>query len=245
MKYHLITLAVAIASSAMLPHYASAQETTKPSTYQVELWKKFTNLPEKERIEFTTGLTKAQNLFTQKRIFDTLEKTHQLNKIFPDHPAVTQITGACYVETRDFPKAKEIFSKLLALEPKSPSILFNLAEIEFVSKNWANSDKQFSSILQLLDDSNKELTRLCEFKILLSKIQLGQIKEATAIKDKYDRWDDSPFYYYSRAALLHHEGKSKEASKLIRECAAIWNDPAALASWADTVKEYSLVPSIY
>ncbi|MDC0088248.1 hypothetical protein OAI07_01760 [Akkermansiaceae bacterium] len=243
MKHHLITLFLALASSSIFPAHVSAQVKTGLSEQSLNTLQRFSNLPKEDRVTFDQGLTKAQNLFTQKRIIDTLEKTYALDKIFPDHPTTLGLRAACYVELRNFEKAKAIYKDLLKFNPDSLSTAFNLAELEFVSSNWENADKQFSYLITKLDNKSSNIYRLSEFKILLSKIKLGQIAEAKAIRDKYDKWDTSPFYYYSHAALLSHEGKEKESVEMLKNCRLIWQDDAALASWQDTVKEFGSAPS--
>lgn len=237
MKYHLTALAIAIATCTFSPEFVSAQANDTQTKHE----QAFTNLPLETRQEFATNLQKTQKLFGQKRIFDCLDKIHHLEKIYPNHLTALNIKGACYIEIRDFDKAREAYKKGLEVSGGSNiNIMFNLAEVDFVSKNWAASEKQFENIIQAEKQNNKNFTRLCELKALLSKIKLGKITEAKALRDKYDQWDDSPFYYYSRAAILSEEGKRKEAAKMIKQCLSIWNDQKALHPWQDTIQEYGM-----
>ena len=205
---------------------------------------KFSNLPEKTRTEYSTKLIKAQNLFNQKRIFDTLQKIDELDKIFPDHPNALNLKGACYVELRNFEKASAIFKKVIRIAPDNVNVQFNLAEVDFVTKNWQSARDRFQKIIPLLK-RNKPMLRLCEFKLLLCNLKLGKVKEAIAIKDSHDAWDDSPFHYYATAAILYHSGKKKEAEKSLRDARYIWKNDKALSAWQDTMIEYGYVRSFY
>lgn len=206
---------------------------------------KFANLPEEKRQEFSQRLTKAQQLFNQKRVFDALQEVDELEKIFADHPAVMNIRGAAYVEIRAFDKAYPIFEKILKFTPESINVRFNLAEIDFVTKKWASAEKRLIEVISLLPASNKAMIRLCEFKILLCQLKTDRLDEAIALRDKYDSWDDSPLYYYSRAAILFHNGDKPAAEKLLRDARFVWGNDASLSSWQDTMIEFGYVRSFY
>lgn len=211
----------------------------------VKQWREFTNLPKEKRREFSTKLLKAQNLFNQKRVFDALEKIDELDKIFPDHPATLNLRGACYVEIRAFEKANKVFEKVIKLSPDNDRVAFNLAEVDFVTKKWSSAHDRFTKLIPRLPESQKPMIRLCEFKLLLCKLKLGKEDEAVALMNKYDMWDDSPFYYYSRAAIDYHDGRKLEAEKQLRAARFVWQNNAVLAPWQDTLIEFGYIRSFY
>ena len=223
---------------------AAATPKGKPTTI-TEINEQFSNLPKETRAEFGKKLIKLQNLFNQKRIFDAFEKIDELDKIFPNHPASLNIKGACYVEIRAFDKANVIFTELIRISPNNTSVLFNLAEVDFVTKNWASAEKLFTEILTLLPAEQKAMIRLCEFKLLLCQLKLGKKEEAIVLKDKYDVWDDSPFYYFSRAAIAYEADDKIGAEKHLRNVRFIWRNDAALAAWQDTLIEFGYIRSFY
>jgi len=220
-------------------------KTEKPVETIAEINQKFTNLPKKTREEFSRKLLKTQNLFNQKRIFDALEQIDELDKIFPNHPAALNIKGACYVEIRAFKKANAIFSEILRMSPDNTNVLFNLAEVDFVTKKWASAEERFSKLIPLLPKQNKPMIRLCEFKLLLCKLKLDKKDEAKALMEKYDAWDDSPFYYFSRAAIDYNQGNKAEAEKQLRNARFVWRNNAALSAWQDTLIEFGYIRSFY
>lgn len=219
---------------------------TKPINPMEKVWKDFMNLPEEKRVEFGEKLVKVQNLFNQKRVFDTLEGIDELDAIFPNHPAALNIKGACYVEMRAFDKARNIFNEILKLAPENANVHFNMAEIDFVTKQWQSAHERFEKLVGILEGEHKKaMKRLCEFKLLLCKLKLNKVKEAKELSQKYDDWDDSPFYYYSRAAISYHEDDKLEAAKMLRSVRYIWRNDAALSAWQDTLIEYGYIQSFY
>ena len=65
------------------------------------------------------------------------------------------------------------------------------------------------------------------------------------LRDKYDAWDDSPFFYYARAAVLYHEDDKLGAEKMLRNVRYVWRNDGALAAWQDTLIEFGYIRSFY
>ena len=227
------------------PLLVHAQDAEKQPDPIVKINQDFSNLSKETREAYAQKIVKVQNLFNQKRIFDALEKIDELDKIFPNHPAALNIKGACYVEIRAFDKANAIFSEVLRISPNNTNVLFNLAEVDFVTKNWQSAEARFSKIIPLLPAQNKAMIRLCEFKLLLCKLKLNKKDEAEALKNKHDEWDDSPFFYFSRAAIAYDADNKIEAEKLLRNARYVWRNNAALAAWQDTLIEFGYIRSFY
>ena len=254
MKHQLSAFIIALSLiSSLYAQDGAADSTTEKKTSNTEvanpealkLWQEFTNLPKEEREKFVIGINKVQNLFNQKRIFDALQKLDEVEKIFPNYPAALNIRGACYVEIRAFKKANKVFQDILKTSPNNPNVLFNLAEIDFVTKKWDSAHKRFKELIPILKPEQKAMIRLCEFKLFLCKLKLDRMDEAKALMDKYDLWDDSPFYYYSRAAMAYHKDEKLEAEKLLRGARYVWRNNAALSTWQDTLIEFGYIRSFY
>jgi len=237
----LLTLSLA---SPFVVHAQDTQGGENPAPI-VAINQKFSNLPKEVRQDYAQKIVKVQNLFNQKRIFDALEKIDELDKIFPKHPAALNIKGACYVEIRAFDKANAIFTEILRISPNNTNVLFNLAEVDFVTKNWISAETRFEKIIPLLPPANKAMIRLCEFKLLLCKLKLDKKDEAEALKNKHDEWDDSPFFYFSRAAIAYDTDDKIQAEKLLRNARYVWRNDAALAAWQDTLIEFGYIRSFY
>ncbi|MBK1791316.1 tetratricopeptide repeat protein [Persicirhabdus sediminis] len=206
----------------------------------------FSNLPLEVREDYGQRLIEIQNLFNDKRIFDAIEKIGEAEKIFDRHPLLLNIKGACYVEIRNFDKAEEIFSDVLAIDPNNANVKFNLAEVSFVKKDWDNAEKRFTDLLQFVsEENNLQMYRLIQFKIMLSQLKNGNEDKARAVADKYDFMDDSPFIYYAKAAISYHDDEKLEAEKLLRNARFVWTNPSQLAAWQDTLIEFGYVKSFY
>lgn len=207
--------------------------------------KEFLNLPADDRKKFVEHFGEASRYFQQKRVFECLEALHEAEKIFSDSAELLNLRGSCYVEMRAFDKALAAFEKALEYNPKNTSVKFNIAEVLFVTKKWQKSHDLFESILTEVPENNISLTRLVEFKILLCKKKLGKNEEALILAEKYDYLDDSPFYYYAKAAISYDEGELLQAEQWLARANRIFRDAAIIAPWQDTLVEFGYIKSFY
>ncbi len=255
---------------ASLPLWAfslRAQEKapTADEVHIVPQWKKdFEAIGPAKQKSYHKHMLEAGRLFGQKRIIETLNEIAEGQRVFPDDPNALNLIGACYVEFRAFDKARSAFESALekqgayldnlegvrgdALKRRMKpvlNILFNLAEIDFVTKEWKSCQKRIEALLPLMDSKNPTLLRLIEFKYLLCKVKLGQIDEARGLASKYDYLDDYPYYYYANAALAYHDEKLEEAERWRGSARRVFRSTATLAPWEDTMIESGFVKSFY
>lgn len=207
--------------------------------------KAFLNLAEERRKDFSKHLMEANRLFQQKRIFETIDQLQKAESIFKDSPEIYNLRGSCYVEMRSFDKALADFNSALELSKNNPSVRFNLGEVYFVMRDWQKSLDVFEKVLAELPVQSVALSRLIEFKILLCKNKLGKKDEVKVLAEKYDFLDDSPYYYYAKAALEYDANNSLKAEELLGTAARIFQDPGVLAPWQDTMVEYGYISSFY
>jgi len=248
MKHFLLIPLLALAS-APLPLFAqkTAPKDLKDIVPAIELpgMKEFTNLPEESRKQFTKNLEEAAKYFQQKRVFESLDEVAKATAIFANSPALLNIKGACYVEFRDFEKARVCFTKALELQPGVPTVIFNLAEVEFCSQQWKAALDRFTSLLPKIPEKDLAMRRLIEFKILLCKIKVGKLDEAREMAVKYDFLDDSPYHYYANAVLEFQKKNTVKAEEWLAIASRIFRDPATLSPWQDTMIEYGYIKSFY
>ncbi len=231
------------------PTVLSAQGAVAPAAEETQELlpnqKAFLNLPEEQRKEFIKHLGEANRVFQQKRIFEALAELEKAEKIFKDSPEIYNLRGSCYVEMRAFDKAMDCFKEALALTSDNPSVKFNIGEVYFVTKKWAEALGIFEQVIKELPEENKALGRLVEFKILLCKNQLGEKEEVLKLAAKYDDMDDSPYYYYAQAAIAYDEDKLVEAEQWLGRARRVFRNPATIAPWQDTMVEYGYIKSFY
>lgn len=241
----LFTIFVGLISATAQENPVSAKTPNAPAQELMQNQKDFLNLSEETRREFLKHLAEANRLFQQKRIFETLERLEKAQGLFKDSPEVYNLRGSCFVEMRSFDRAIEDFNKALELSKNNPSIMFNVAEVYFVTKEWQKAVDIFQVLLKDIPAQNVALSRLIEFKILLCKNKLGKKDEVLILSEKYDFLDDSPYYYYSKAALEYEANNLVKAEEWLAMASRIFRDPNLLAPWQDTLIEYGYIKSFY
>jgi tetratricopeptide (TPR) repeat protein len=205
----------------------------------------FLNLPEEKRKEFIDHLANSSRLFQQKRIFESMDELGKASLIFPDSPELFNLRGSCFVEMRSFDKALAEFQKAAQLSKNNASVEFNIAEVYFVMKEWQKALDHFESVLKKIPESNLSLSRLIEFKMLLCMKNVGRHDDALILSEKYDYLDDSPFYYYAKAALAYDQKKLQEAEEWLARASRIFRNMEIIAPWHDTLVEYGYIKSFY
>ena len=246
MKTTLILLPFVLISLAVAQNENAAAGDSAPEKAELSANQQaFLNLPEERRKDFVKALGEATRLFQQKRIFETMEKLDEATKIFEESPEIMNLRGSCFVEIRAFDKALAEFKRASELAKDNASILFNIAEVYFVTKEWQKSLDLFEKVLALVPEENTALGRLVEFKIMLCKNKLGMKNDAEILAGKYDFLDDSPYYYYAQAALAYEAEDLVKAEEWLAMARRIFQDPAILAPWQDTLVEYGYIKSFY
>ncbi len=198
--------------------------------------------------EFKAAKVDAVGMPCDVSQLDQVEALAELDKasaIFADSPEVHNLRGSCFVEMRAFPKAIAEFTEAVSLSKDNPSIIFNIGEVNFVTKQWKEALEVFEKVMKILPPENISLGRLVEFKILLCKKKLGLHDDVLILADKYDYLDDSPYYYYCKAALAYEEENLIEAEQWLARAKRIFRDPNVLAPWQDTLVEYGYIKSFY
>ena len=234
-----------------------ADTSNVPESYKKAI-NDFSNLPEAKRIAFLKKRQEAGILFQNKRIIETLEATNDLKLIFEGDPQIMNLRGACYVELRDFDKATAEFEASMAITGPSLNVMFNIGEVAFVAENWKEALDTFTKARELAPDEADDMVNIIDLKLMLTHIALAkdsslseEDKKAHSAKvAEYSKLhsflDDTPYFYYATAALHFSKGdKNKGKSFLDKGRRVYASNPAALASWEDTMTEYGYIQSYY
>jgi tetratricopeptide (TPR) repeat protein len=224
----------------------------------------FKNLDEDRQNQYGKHIIEATRLFNQKRIIEALNEVAAAEKIFDQGPSALNLRGACYVEFRDFARARAIFEQAFELQKAHMedlegvigesrkirmrpvvNILFNIAEMDFVMGNWQECHDRILQILPVMDTQAVAMSRLIEFKLLLCKLKIDQVEEARKLAEKYDYLDDNPFYYYANAAIAYYDKDTEAAEGWRNSARRVFQRADILAPWEDTMIEFGYVKSFY
>lgn len=241
-----LLLLICMAASSPAQVVVPIDEKPEKAPELTENQKEFTNLPEQQRKNFFKHLKEAERLFNQKRIFECITEVRESSKIFNKSSEIFNLLGSCYVEFRDFDKAREFFTKADQISPNQPAIVFNIAEMEFVTHNWKACLEKMNKTLNLLPKQDVITRRLVEFKIMLCHIALGKQEEANKMAERYDPLeDDSPYYYYAQASLCYRDKDVVKAEEWYQIANRVFQNSGMLSAWQDTLIEFGYIASFY
>jgi len=224
-------------------------EADTPAAKKPQFLVELEALTKEQRTKYLTHYQKADQLFKQKRVFECLDEIHQLHQIYDGNPASLNLQGACYVEFRNFSKARKAFNKALKSSPESFNISFNLAEIDFVTKDYKKALSQLEELQKRLGEANNKgassMSPLIDFKVLLCKLKTDDKEGARKMLEGTDFLDDSPFFYYGHAAFEYDSDNSNEAEIWLARAGRIFRNETLIAPWQDTLIEFGYIKSFY
>lgn len=152
------------------------------------------------------------------------------------------LRGSCFVELRDFGKAREAFQMADQMSPGNPSIAFNLAEMDFLTGEWQDAISRFQVVAEKFAGKENGIGELAEFKIMLCHSKLGQIVQMESVLEKLRKTPQSPASYYSEAAATLLKGDIPGFENWCAKAMEAFPDRKVLAPWQDTLDEFLLAP---
>lgn len=207
------------------------------------------NLTPEQRQTVGKGLAEVAAYMRGVRLQESLEKLNEVEAITGEFHIVTNMRGAIYTKMRDFKSARVEFRRAIELTADKPREnfhpRFNLAEINFVEKNWEEARKAFTKLLEEGSIPDPGTRRLMEYKVMICLLQEKKTDEAMAILEKFDQYDhDSPAYYFGMAAVSFANDKKEEAEEWLgssakiypKELNDVYQDSLVEAGWLQTLQ---------
>src|SRR5258708_38892977 len=100
----------------------------------------------------------------------------------------------------------------LRIDPKFWNGRFNLAEIPFLKKDWAEARKRFQDLLSSnAAELQGDASQLIQYKILLTYLLENKENMVDSILAKFELSPDTPAVHYANAAIALQHKNTKEA----------------------------------
>ena len=168
-------------------------------------------------------LQSAMGDFDQKKYDEALAKLADLDKKTPNDPFILNLIGAAYTRKKDYATAQQNFEKALAIQPGFFPARFNVGELMFLQRQYAEALTFFRKMLEA-DPRNE----LLQFKVFLCYIQLNQKEEALKALKLIKYPGDTPAWYYGQAAWESKQGNNKKALEYLTGARYIFGPKTAL-----------------
>jgi tetratricopeptide (TPR) repeat protein len=165
--------------------------------------------PTKSELEAMYGAAAAE--VNAGRYGAALKQLDAIDARQPDMAAAKNLRGVALMRMRDYGPAEKALHKARELDPDLWEARFNLAEVPFLQKNWAEARHRFEALAAEKNEQVQGTTGdLIQFKILLTWLLQGREKQAAEILARLQE-ASSPAYYCGKAAFAFRHKDETEA----------------------------------
>src|SRR6202140_2329960 len=164
------------------------------------------------KAELEAMYDKAFRAFDANNFPEALKQLNAIDARQPDLAESQNLRGVILMREGIYDKAEAALNEALRIDPKFWNARFNLAEIPFLRKDWAEARKRFEEMLSSnAAELQGEATQLIQYKILLTYLLEGKENMVDSILAKFELSPDTPAVHYANAAIAHQRKDSKEA----------------------------------
>ena len=168
------------------------------------------------KAELESMYDKAFREFNAANYPQALKELDAIDSRQPDLAESQNLRGVILMRQAQYAEAEAALQKALATDPKFWNARFNLAEIPFLRKEWAEARKRFEGLLQgNASELQGDAAQLIQYKILLTYLLEGKENMVDSILAKFELSPDTPAVHYSNAAVALQHKNEKEAKDLI------------------------------
>ena len=160
--------------------------------------------------------SKAFRDFDAGNFPQALKELDDIDARQPDLAESQNLRGVILMRQGIYDKAEAALFEAVRIDPKFWNARFNLAEIPFLQKNWAEARNRFQQLLSRdVSDLEGEAAQLIQYKILLTYLVEGKDSMADSILAKFELAPETPAVHYANAAIALQHKNSKEANDWI------------------------------
>src|SRR6266436_189509 len=159
---------------------------------------------------------KAFRAFDGNNFPEALKELDSIDARQPDLAASKNLRGVILMRQGEYDKAEGALLDAGRIDPKFWNARFNLAEIPFLKKDWAEARNRFQQLLSRSEsDLASEASQLVQYKILLTYLLEGKDNMVDSILAKLELSRDTPAVDYVKAAVALQHKNQKEAKDLM------------------------------
>ena len=168
------------------------------------------------KAELEDMYTAAYRAFDSKKFSEALKQLDAIDARQPDLAASKNLRGVILMRQGKYDEAETALQEAARIDPKFWNARFNLAEIPFLKKDWAEARKRFEQLLATGGpDLAKEASQLIQYKILLTYLQEGKSNMVDSMLAKLELSPDTPAVDYVKAAVALQAKNQSEAKDWI------------------------------
>src|SRR2546423_1629658 len=164
------------------------------------------------KAELESMYDKAFRAFDANNFPEALKDLDAIDARQPDLAESQNLRGVIMMRQGIYDKAEAALREALRIDSKFWNARFNLAEIPFLKKDWADARNRFQELLSSnASELQGEATQLIQYKILLTYLLEGKENMVDSLLAKFELSPDTPAVHYANAAIALQQNKTKEA----------------------------------
>src|SRR3982751_6874930 len=164
------------------------------------------------KAELEAMYDKAFRAFDANNFPEALKDLDAIDARQPDLAESQNLRGVIMMRQGIYDKAEAALHEALRIDPKFWNARFNLAEIPFLKKDWAEARNRFQALLSNnVSDLQGEAAQLFQYKILLTYLLEGKENMVDSILAKFELSPETPAVHYANAAIGLQHNNTKEA----------------------------------
>jgi tetratricopeptide (TPR) repeat protein len=164
------------------------------------------------KAELEAMYDKAFRAFDSNNFPEALKNLDAIDARQPDLAESQNLRGVIYMRQGIYDKAEAALREALRIDPKFWNAHFNLAEIPFLRRDWAEARNRFQELLSSnASELQGEATQLIQYKILLTYLLEGKENMVDSILAKFELSPDTPAVHYANAAIALQQKNTKDA----------------------------------
>src|SRR6266513_3106008 len=164
------------------------------------------------KAELEAMYDKAFRAFDGNNFPDALKELDAIDARQPDLAESQNLRGVIMMRQGIYDKAEAALREALRIDSRFWNARFNLAEIPFLKKDWAEARNRFQELISSnASELQGEATQLIQYKILLTYLLEGKENMVDSILAKFELSPDTPAVHYANAAIALQRKNTKEA----------------------------------
>jgi Tfp pilus assembly protein PilF len=175
---------------------------------------------EAEAAQLVQMLRDANDAMARNDTDTALQKVNAVIQADPRSLAGYVLRGAIYSQLKQWDKAQGDYEAANLINPHSPVVQYNLAEVRFAQKEY---DAARPGFVELEANNKTDIGDLATYKVFLCDLFGGHEPAAARDLEALDDIGSNPSYYFAHAAwsLYHH--KPEEARSWLRSANGIYS----------------------
>jgi tetratricopeptide (TPR) repeat protein len=168
------------------------------------------------RVELEEMYNSAYRAVDAGRFPEALKQLDAIDARRPDLAASKNLRGVIFMRQGNYDEAEVALTDAARIDPKFWNARFNLAEIPFLKRHWAEARKRFEQLLSTgQPDLPKEASQLIQYYILLTYLMEGKSNMVDSILAKLELSRETPALDYAKAAVALQQKNKGEAKDWI------------------------------